>query len=225
MEGAEVAVLVAAVVVVDAVGGVGVLLDLADEDARADGVDGARGNEEHVPPLHGHAVEDVGEAALLDGGLVGLAGGILLEAVVESRALLAVQNVPHFGLAVLPLMLQGILVGGVYLHRQVALGVDELDEEREVIILLAGRAQGFLAQSGDIIGEGQTRIVTRGDNALPVLVSGQLPALGQGSHVGVLVEFGLEPLPAPEVVLEGGGKLDGEEIAHGWFPFMDVSCP
>ena len=220
-----VAVLIHAVVIVETIGDIGGLLDLVEHDARADGVDGACGDEKHVPPLHGHAVEDVGEAALLDGGLVGLSGGILLEAVVESRALLAVQDVPHLGLAVLPLMGEGILVGGVYLHRQVSLGVDELDEEREVIILLAGRAQGFLAQSGDVVGEGQTRIVTRGDNALPVLVSGQLPALGQGGHVGVLVEFGLESLPAPEVVLEGGGKLDGEELAHGWFPFVGVSCP
>ena len=119
-------------------------------------------------------------------------------------------------------MLQRVLVGGVYLHRQVALGIDELDEEREVIILLAGGAQGILAQSGDIVGESQTLEVTRGDNALPVLVGGQLPALGQGGHVGVLVEFGLEPLTAPEVVLEGGGELDGRKMGHGRFPFSDA---
>jgi hypothetical protein len=58
-------------------------------------------------------------------------------------------------------------------------------------------------------------------------MGGQLPALGQGGHVGVLVEFGFQPLAAPEVVLEGGGELDGRKRGHGGFPFLNKGffCP
>ena len=52
MEGAEVAVLVAAVVVVDAVGGVGVLLDLADQNTAADRMQGACLDEEYIAFLN-----------------------------------------------------------------------------------------------------------------------------------------------------------------------------
>ena len=66
MQRARVALGVAAVVIVNAVGQIGVLLNLAEDQASADGMRGTRRDEHRVIGLHGDAREVVFRGALLD---------------------------------------------------------------------------------------------------------------------------------------------------------------
>ena len=48
------------------IGGVGILLHLRDEDALADGMEGARFDEKHVPLVNGNKIADLGYRSLFD---------------------------------------------------------------------------------------------------------------------------------------------------------------
>ena len=76
---------------------------------------------------------------------------LVLEAVEKLRTLVAVHDVPHLGLAVLALDPLCVVVIGVYLHREVILGVDELDENGEVLEPVAVAPQNALAVLVDIL--------------------------------------------------------------------------
>ncbi|MBS6511007.1 MAG: hypothetical protein KH334_04820, partial [Clostridiales bacterium] len=52
-----------AAIVVDPVGAVGILLDLTDQDPGADGMDGPRLDEKHVPRTDFHLVQHLGHRA------------------------------------------------------------------------------------------------------------------------------------------------------------------
>ena len=131
---ARFAVQAQAAVVVDAVGDVGGLLNLRDEAAAADGVDAACGQEEDVSGVYLIAGQHIGD------GAVGHLGGILLgryllrEAGEQVGAGLGIHHVPHLRLAlgaVVPF--GGQLVIRVYLDAQVGEGVDELNQQRELV--------------------------------------------------------------------------------------------
>ena len=126
-----------AAVVVDAVGDIGVLLDLGHHDALADGVQCAGRDEEAVALVHGHGIQHLGEGVVPDA-----AGKLFLadrvgEAVVKGGTRLGFQHVPHLGLAVLVLVLQCVFVGGVHLNGQVFFGVNKFCQNGETFKFLA----------------------------------------------------------------------------------------
>jgi hypothetical protein len=61
----------------------------------------------------------------------------MLEAVEQGSTLVAVNNIPHLGLAVFALNSLSILIVGVNLNGKVVLSVDKLYKNREVLELLA----------------------------------------------------------------------------------------
>ena len=127
MELAGLAVHAGAVVVEDAVGDVGGLLDFCEQDAATDGVDAASGEVEHVACLNLVVGEDLGDAAVLYALLVLVGGDVLLEAGIEVGAWVSLDDVPHLGLAHLAVeaLRQGIV--GVDLYAEVFFCINEFD--------------------------------------------------------------------------------------------------
>lgn len=101
--------------VVDAVGRVGVLLDLREQDARADRVDRARADEEDVPLVHGGPVERLGDRVVRDPPAHLLRRNFPLKPKIEEGIRLAVDDIPHLGLAAPPLDAAGVAVVRVHL--------------------------------------------------------------------------------------------------------------
>ena len=128
MEFAGTAVHAWAVVVVDAVGDVGGLLDFCEEDAAANGVDAAGGEVEDVAGLDLVVGEDVGDRAGGYALLVFSGGDFFLETGVEVCAWFGVDDVPHLGFAHLAVEALGHRVVGVDLNAEVVAGIDEFCE-------------------------------------------------------------------------------------------------
>ena len=129
VEFAGLAVHAGAVVVEDAVGDVAGLLDLGEEDATTDGMDTAGGEVEDIAGLDLMVGEDLGDGAVFYAFLVLIGGYGLLEPGIEVGAWVGLDDVPHLGLAHLAMDSLGHLVVGMDLDAEVALGIDELDEQ------------------------------------------------------------------------------------------------
>ena len=126
------AVLADATVIVHAIGYIGVLLDLGDQDPLADRVKGAGLDEQDVALFHGDSVEHLKQCVLLDPLSKFLSCDLLFETVIKECAFLSVENVPHLCFAILAFVLQRESVARVDLDRQVVLRVDELGQNREL---------------------------------------------------------------------------------------------
>ncbi len=80
----------------DAVGRVGILLNFVDEEAGADGVEAAGGDEDGFAGRRLHDVDFVFNGAVVDGVFERLLGRSRFESDVEFRLRVTVGNVPHF---------------------------------------------------------------------------------------------------------------------------------
>ena len=96
---ARLALRVAAIVIVDAIGDVRVLLDFAEDEAAADGVRGAGGNEDGIARAHRNVFEQILGGAVHDGALEFFSGDAGLQADEDFRAFARAKGVPHFRLA------------------------------------------------------------------------------------------------------------------------------
>ena len=176
---AGVAVGVAAVEVVDAVGEVRGLLDLGDERPGADRVHAARGQEKDVARVYFVVGEDVGD------GVVGHAGGVfggrhlLRESRTEVRSFVGGHDVPHFGLALGLVALPSQFVVRMNLDREVLPGVDEFDEQRELLAetFEVLRAQQLRPVAGDQFGQRGPGFEALGDDGFVAFHARELPAL------------------------------------------------
>ena len=133
MKFAIVSVLVLALEIVDAVGDIRGLLDLCHATASADGVDASCGDEENIALVDLISGEGLGDSVVFYHLLIRLGGDLLLQTTIELGTGFTRQTIPHLGLATVLAMTMGNLVVGVYLDAQVALGIDELDEQRELV--------------------------------------------------------------------------------------------
>ena len=185
MELSVVAVLVLALEVIDAVGHVAGLLDFSHETSCADGVDSASGDEEAVVFLHLVLCEGVGDGVVLHHLLVLLGCDLHLQTVVELGVGVTGQSVPHLSLAALLALLAGNLVVGVYLDGEVAVGVDELDEQWKLVAeaLVVLRAEEAVLQFSHHLVEVLALILTVGNDRFVTLHAGDFPAL---AHVLLL---------------------------------------
>ena len=108
-------------------------------------MDAACGDEEYVTLLHVVIGQGIGDGVVLHHRLILLRCNLLFQTVVEATVSHAV---PHFRLAVGIAMTVCNLVVGVDLYREVLLGIDELDEQREFItealVVLFSDEQSFL---------------------------------------------------------------------------------
>ena len=129
---ARLAVGLEAPVVVEAVGDVGILLQLVEDDAVADRMDRSGGDQDDIARVDLDTPQVVLQPGLGDGAADFVLGGLLLQPVDDLGAVVGLQDIPRLGFAeTAVLMLSGVLVVGVDLHRELILRVDELGEERK----------------------------------------------------------------------------------------------
>ena len=172
------AVLADPAVIVYAVGGIGVLLYLGDQYALADSVQRACLDKEHISLVNGNIVCDLEQRIVRYPFGELLFAYLVLEAVQQLCALVAVNDIPHLGLAVLALDPLCVLVVRVYLDREIVLRIDKLYKYREELEPVAVRAENALAVPVDILLKGQPLILSRCNGGWTVLVTGKLPAFG-----------------------------------------------
>lgn len=128
MELAGLAVHARAIVVEDAIGDIGGLLDFGQQDAATNSMDSACGKVEDIASLNLMVGEDFSDTAVLYPLLVFIGGDILFEAGIEVGAFIGPDNIPHLGFAHLAVEALRHVVVGMDLNAQVALGIDELHQ-------------------------------------------------------------------------------------------------
>ena len=133
MQLTQVAVFVAAFVVIDAIGDVAGLLNLNQLAAVTDGMDATSRNEEAVTVLDSILCQGIADTVILNHLLVLLRSKLLLESAVELRVRSRIQDVPHLGLSTRLALTTGDLVCGVYLNGKFLLRINELDEQGELV--------------------------------------------------------------------------------------------
>ena len=139
---AGIAVGILAAEVVDAIGDVAGLLNLGEEVAGTNGMQTTCGQEVEVAlvslvggydVLHGRvAVDGLGGGQLF----VVFGGDALLQTGIDLGAYIALDDIPHLGLAGTAVTLHGQLVIGMHLHTEVLTRVDELDQQGELVAKL-----------------------------------------------------------------------------------------
>ena len=143
------------VVVVDAIGDIAGLLNLGQTDAATDGMDTTGREVEDITRVHLMACEGLDDGAIGYPLLVLLGGDVLLETGIEVGSGLGIEDVPHLGLAELVMLALGHLIVGVDLNGEVLTGIDDLGEDGELAVVLAGDllAEDLLWHLLDDIGE------------------------------------------------------------------------
>ena len=131
---------------------------------------GARGNVEHVACFHLMLLQHIGD------GAVGNALAELRLVDVVGEALIEESAIPHFGLAVFKTQALPHGVVGMHLYREVALCVNELDEQRHLVVvffchLLAENLLGCVSNDRDEVA------------ALPMAVADDAGARWHGAHL------------------------------------------
>ena len=205
VEFAGLAVHAGAVVVEDAVGDIAGLLDLGEEDATTDGMDTAGGEVEYIAGLDLMVAQDLGDGAVFYAFLVLIGGYGLLEAGIEVGTGVGLDDVPHLRLAHLAMDTLGHLVVRVHLDAEVALGIDELDEQGQLAMVFridrtAKDGLGGFVDDGDEV------------PTLPGAIADDAGAGGHGTDLPTLA-YGLagrgEPFVGPE---SGATPDDGVQI-------------
>ena len=132
MEIARGAVKAHAIPVEDTVGGIGVLLDLVDEESRSDGVKSPGGDEDRVAGLRAHGVDLLFDRSVDQGVFESRSCGTIFKTDVELGSGIAVGDIPHFGFGV------ASEIGGNFLRRvnldgEIIAGVEDFDEKGEAV--------------------------------------------------------------------------------------------
>ena len=191
------------------------MLNFADEQAAADGVHRPRRDIDAVPFFHGNEVEQRQDLSRIESFFQLLLVDLFLEAAIDARALVCLDDIPHFALAVLPFVGERIFVRGVNLHGKIAACVDELDENGEKLELLA-RLSLIDRHMRQHFAERHARIFAVFDDAHAVVMAGKLPALGDDVALGRLVPAALQSLSAPDIILSRGTQF--HRIYHLFLP-------
>ena len=151
MQLARLAVHARPIVVVDAVGHVAALLDFGQEDTATDGVDASCRDIKYISWSDFVSGEDFDDGVVLYAIAKLVLADFPLKSGEETGSRSCVYHVPHLRLASLAMDAAGHLVIGVNLYAQVALGVNELDEQGQLVVILTRHlvAEDFLRPAGD----------------------------------------------------------------------------
>ena len=188
------------IVVVDAIGDIGGLLDLGEEDAATDGMDTTGREVEDIAGLDLMVGKDLGDGTVFYALLVFIGGYGLFEAGIEGGAGGGLDDVPHLGLAHLAMDALGHLVIRVHLDAEVTLGIDELDQQGQLtmvflIDLLAEDGLGVFVDDRDEV------------PTLPLTIADDAGAGGHGTDLPTLA-YGLAGRGEPFVGSELGATPD-----------------
>ena len=89
-------------------------------------------NEEYIPLMDRHLIADIQQCIILNALPELLLADFMLKTIQQAGPRLTIHYVPHFRLAVFALNTQCIVVIGMNLHRQIALGINELYEQGKI---------------------------------------------------------------------------------------------
>ena len=135
MELAGLAVKTRTVIVEDAVGDIGGLLYLDQTDAATDGMDTTGRKVEDIALVDFMFGKDLGDGAVVDTLLIFLWRYLLPEAGIEAGTGLGIEDVPHLGLSGFMVLTLCHLVVGMYLYGEVLLGIDDLGEQGQLVVV------------------------------------------------------------------------------------------
>ena len=220
MQRAQLAVGAGAVVVVQAIGHIARLLRLQNERTGLNSVHGTGVNLEKVALVNRQHVEHVVPAAIFDH--LRCLGAVLGALADDDRGTgLAVQHIPALGLAQAAVLVLGsVLVVGVNLDRKVVLGVQNLNEQRELLALAVAKELTVLGP--------QPRQRVAGIRALRNLavavgMGRDGPALTDGTLGNVVTKYGFELAAAPDLLVEDRRQFN--QIGHVHTPMVLCGCP
>ena len=197
-------------VVVDAVSGVGVLLDLCQQDPRTNGVQRTGRDKVQFSRLDLHPIENFCQGLVVDPLFEFRLGHFLFQSVVQGSVGCRIYDVPHFRLAGFSLHPHGVVVIGVHLNRQVLFGIDQLDQHRHSGTVRTVGAEECGAVLVQIFPQVQPCVTAGSEHAAAVLVAGEFPAFSDLVSIAFLAEFLPQAIAAPEVVLT-------DSLQKNWF--------
>ena len=125
------------VVVVDAVGDVGRLLHLGQQDAGTNGMDTSGGQVEHIAGRDLMTGQDTGDGIVADMLPIFVGRYLAAETGIEIASRFGVDDVPHLALAHLAVDALSHSIVRMNLDAEVAMGIDELDEQWQLPLVLA----------------------------------------------------------------------------------------
>ena len=99
-------------------------------------MDTASGEVEDIAGVHFVLSQSIHDGAICHFAGILLGGELLLESRVDKRFWLGIDNIPHLRFAAFAMHAVSHVVVGVDLHAQVIFGVNELDEDGQLIIVL-----------------------------------------------------------------------------------------
>ena len=196
--------------VVDAIGDVAGLLDFGKEATRADGMNTPGRQEEAVALLHRIARDGIDDGLFADHLLVLLGRDLLTESTEQGCIRLGRHEIPHLGLAALASLSVCNLIGGMHLNGEVVTGINELDEQRELIAkaLVVGTADELFFQFGHEVVELSPCIGTFADDSLIAWHATDFPTLAYLAQLGMDVLERGYLRSAPDGVFEDRGKFE-----------------
>ena len=165
-----------AVPIEDPIGGVGGLLDLGDQQAGADGVEGSGGQEIALSGFDADIDEQIRHGSLREGGFQVFAGDACRQSPIDGATGFRAYDVPTFGLGISAAHAPAGIRIGMHLHAQNILGIQQLDEDGEG----AGKtwpARDALAVAVDHLSDSMTGQCTVRDDRLVLGEIDQFPTL------------------------------------------------
>ena len=197
------AVLVHPVVIVHPVRQIGTFLDLRDQSARSDGVHRPCLDIKDVVLFYGNFLKIFFHRPLLQTLPKRFLIYVMIKTVYEPGVLRSVHHIPHLCLPQRTvLMLTGIIIVRVHLHRQILPGVDKLDQDRQFSVRMRMGAQIFRMLLQHLC-QKLSRMFPAGRQAGTVRMRGAFPCLRQRFQIDPFREIIIEPAAAPQIVLPG----------------------
>ena len=201
-------------VVVQAVCQIGGLLDLGNEAARAQGMDGPGLDIIQIIPTDGNMIQALPDRPPVQCGSDRRLCHVPVEAVDDFRPFPRVQHIPHLGLAPLAFVGQGIVVVRMDLDGEILFRVNQLDQDRKL-----RPASGYLKRvASEPLREfrqqlRQAAAVSRCRGGA-IRVGAAHPRLGKGVAGDPQLKVIIQPASAPEIVLGSGAQQKRLTAAH-----------
>ena len=133
MEFTVIAVLILTLEIVDTIGYVGSLLDLSNKTACTNSMDTTCRDKEDIAFADFVTSQCVGNRVVLHHLLILFGSDLLFQAVIELGTGCRFQSIPHLCLATTLTLTMGNLVCRMHLDGEILTGIDELDQQRELI--------------------------------------------------------------------------------------------
>lgn len=187
--------------------GIARLLNLCDDNARAQGMDRACRNEDAVAHRRLETVQQAFAVALLKRLTQGVAIDVCVQSCVNEAAGFGGQDKPGFCLSGIRRRLsRGLLVVRVNLNRERLLGIEELQQQGKPVQRMMASKQ-LRPSSTDQFVESRACQGTELDDALGIAMIDQFPAFGVVVAVADgLAKQGFEPATPPQGLLQDGLK-------------------